>query len=117
MSDSDPIFAKREVERDVFGAHGFNFGPVMVSTNPKILLGLVRIFAAIGIFGYGIWLTLSSSVFSGAAQWFIAGTLALVGIWTLHIVLIEVYSSGAASGFEASLETLEQINAEEEADG
>lgn len=116
MSDSDPLLAKREVERDVFGSHGFNYGPLMISTNPKILLGLGRIFAAAGIFGYGIWLTISSSVFSAVAQWLIAGMLTLIGIWAIHIVLIEAYSSGAASGFEASLNTIEQINAEEKAD-
>lgn len=116
MSDSDPLLAKREVERDVFGSRGFNYGPVMISTNPKILLGLGRVFGAIGIFGYGIWLTISSSVFSTEIQWLIVGFLALIGIWTVHIVLIEIYSSGAASGFEASLSTIEQINAEEKTD-
>lgn len=116
MADSDPLLAKREVERDVFGSRGFNYGPIMISSNPKILLGLGRIFAAIGIFGYGIWLAISSSLFSAAAQWLIVGVLTFIGIWAIHIVLIGIYSSGAASGFEASLNTIEQINAEEKAD-
>ena len=110
--DRDPILLEREVEQDVFGERGFNIGPVMVSANPKILSGLVRTFAAITIFGSGIWLTLSSSAFSVTTQWVVVGALALIGVWTVHIVLIEVYSAGAASGFESSFNTIEQINAE-----
>ena len=101
MGDSDPILLKHEVEQDVFGTNGFKIGPVMASTNPKILFELGRVLAAIGIFGYGIWLALSSPTFTAPVQCII-GTLAFIGVWTVHVVLVEIYSSGAKSGWRHS---------------
>lgn len=112
MNDGDSILRKREMQKDVYGTHGFKFGPVMVSTNSKILFGLLRVLAGIGIFAFAIWLVLSTAVFPVPSQWFAAGIMTLIGIWMINVVLIEVYGAGVRSGLHhayQSRQTNEEI--------
>lgn len=100
-SDND-----RERERDnavrwsVFGAHGGQVGPVMLSTDSAVLRATGTVLGAIGGYGFAIWLTLSTGVLTGIAQWVAIGLFAVLSLLTIHTVITEIYSAGVRTAIE-----------------
>lgn len=100
-SDND-----REREHDhgvrwsVFGAHGGQVGPVMVSTDSAVLRATGTVLGAIGVYGFAIWLTLSTGALTGIAQWVAIGLFGVGGLLTIHTALVELYSAGIKTAIE-----------------
>lgn len=100
MNDPEKYLAEHETKRDVFGAYGGQFGPIMVSTNRTLVTATAKIFVAIGLFGYAVWQILSLSLLSSPARWVIVGVITLIGLSTIHVILIEVYTTSARKALE-----------------
>ena len=103
MTDRGTTLDELKAKRNVFGLYGGQIGPVMFSTNRIILAATVKVLVAVGLFGFASWQVLSLSILDTATQWFIAGLVALVGLWTIHVILIEVYTGSARRTLEPLL--------------
>lgn len=100
MTDPEKYLTEHETKRNVFGAYGGQFGPIMLSTNRALLAATAKILMTIGLFGYAVWQTLSLSLLSTSVRWTIVGVLILIGLSAVHMILIEVYVTSARKALE-----------------
>lgn len=110
MTDPEKYLIEHETKRDIFGAYGGRFGPIMVSTNRTLVAATAKMLVVIGLFGYATWQILSLSLLTGPIQWAIVGLLAIWGLWTVHVVLIEVYTASARKTLEPLVDTEQNSN-------
>lgn len=99
MSDREIDLSEYEAKRNVFGVYGGQIGPIMFSTNRIILAATAKVLMAVGLFGFASWLALSLPV-TGGLRLVVAGFLLVFGLWTVHVILIEIYAGSARRALE-----------------
>lgn len=105
MNDSETM--RRRTRRDIYGASGGSYGPLMFSTNTAILLGTVDALLVVALFGLAAWM--SVAVVGGSVGWGLALAVAVVGAFVLHIVLIEIFAVGMRTAARSASESVSRI--------